>query len=114
MIPSYKISFIIIASLVLSAGTGFAQNVEKKMNDPVTIEFKNLDLASALKNITDMTKVTIFPGTDVEGKVTGKYSTAPLWTVLKALCDSTGSTYAIIEDALYIVKLSKKADGRLG
>ncbi|PJB27949.1 hypothetical protein CO111_02840 [Candidatus Desantisbacteria bacterium CG_4_9_14_3_um_filter_50_7] len=103
-----------IMIFIVAIATGFAvtapvcaQNVEKRMNDPVTIEFKNLDIAGALKNISNMTKITILPGTDVEGKVTGKYSTVPLWTVLKALCDSTGSTYTIIDDVLYIVKLAK-------
>jgi len=103
-------SILIFLVLSIYVSCLFAQNIIQKMKEPISISFKDTDIVEALRIISDRTKVVIFPGTDISGKVTMQFANTPLETVLKTLVESTGSTFTIVNDTIYVTGIVKKEE----
>jgi type II secretory pathway component GspD/PulD (secretin) len=79
--------------------------IRKKLQTPVTADFKDVDLAYVLNFLSDSTGVNIIPGSSVkaeERKVSMRIKDLPLESALKYILKNQGLTYRIEEDAVWV------------
>ncbi len=76
--------------------------IRKKLKNPVSVDFKEVELSYALGFLQDLTGVNIVPSSEVslDEKVTIKIKEMPLEEALKYILKSQGLIYRIEEDAV--------------
>ncbi len=79
--------------------------VREKLKNPITVDFRDVDLSSVLNFLADSTYVNIIPasGVSLEGKkVSIRMKDIPAENALKYILKNQGLTYRIEQDAIWV------------